>query len=286
MVNSTQPESQVERLQNLEINDSSIQASDLKTELLHYLVDVSRVFQAKSDDPESEGLIKKNASLISQLLSLPAEPAVKPVDLNVILRQKLVDGKVDLADEKTKELANKQVKATMKQIDDVIDALMSRASSFSRFEDKVTLEVKPEQYSNARFYPFKSFSNKKIYLRGLTFSIDSSFHLRACILWIRCNELPAEMICKTRIEVTIKNQADGSDFVRLFGKVYGQQIPNRENEKTSFIIKHLINAEEYEDESLGLMKDGKILIEVAIRVDELAEIKPAEKKPAATEQST
>lgn len=267
------------------------QAPELNSQLLHHLVDFSRVFQKHASDPEVSELIKKNNVLVNQLLrSSPskASTAVKPIENAVVvwdevLMKKLAESQVDLTDTKVKVHADKQVQATSKKIDRLIGAFVRDASSFGRSEDTVTFEFDPRRYE----LPTK----ENIYLRSLTFSV--SLQKSPVGLTIICNGLPADKSCKARVEIVIKNHAGRREFVRSFVKVFypgGNAYSNAaQNAGAGFrrglytygtlSVRDLIRADEYTDESLGFLKDGKLTAAVTIQADELADYKQPE--PAA-----
>ena len=245
-------------------SSSGDQTSDIKIKLLHHLVDFSRIFKQKPDEREVEELIKKNTVLVNELLDLPATvgestKVIKsvPVDWKEILQQKLIDAKVNLDDAKVKELANKQLEATSKKMDDLADTFVRGATSLSRFEDKVTFDLQLTPIPSSTAQPV---NHKTISLRSLIF--DISLYNHPIDLAVNCSGVPANKSCRATIEATIKNQAGKRIWIRTFSKVYYKN-------SQELTIMDLIQKAEYENEALGLLKDNKIQVEMTIRADEL-----------------
>ena len=260
---------EIESLQSLELNDDAVSSDgqDLKTKLLHHLVEFSRVFQKNSSERDVEELIKTNNTMVNELLGwTTAKPAVKPAvgeDSVVVkgpivwdeaLRQKLIDDKVDLSDEKAKEFAKKQVQITSNKISNLIADLVRNTTSFLKSEAKMTFVIEPTSA--------KATVTNVIYLRSLAFNV--SLQKSPIDLTITCIGLPVDKSCKARVRVTIKNQAGQPDFNRTFSKVFDQ---TRQGHYVTLM--DLISPMEYKDESLGHMKDGKITVEMTINADEL-----------------
>ena len=275
MSNSQLQVQEIEGLQIVdlrEVDSSSGDQSNLNAKLLHHLVDVARVVKKKSaaSAHELEELMKKNNELVNELLlSAPSKPKATvavakdaPGSWNDYLTQKLAE--VDLSDEKVKQHADKQVKATAKQIDDLIKSLVRNASSLSRVEDKVTFKIDPKSTIQV--------ASKKIYLRGMTVVISPKS--APFDLFVSASGMPADKSCKMRVEVTIKNQAGLRDSVRQFAKVFDQSNLGRQ-----LAVYNLLQAAEYEDEALGFKKDGKLTVEVAVHADELGDYTPQTNPP-------
>lgn len=245
---------------------SDRQISDLKTKLLHHLVDVSTAVQKLSNDPEAEKLIQKNKRLLGELLDCPIKPAASEGSMTIVkndlavwnefLMQKLHNAKVDLNDENVKELINKQV----------VDVLV-RNASVQEFKDKVRFDTK--------LNPGQTGERTSVHAQDISKALDRTIHLRGIIFDIRlysfpvdlniyCSRLPPNMSCRATIEARIKNQAGKNDWIRTFSKVFV--------EKSQFTVNDLIRSEEYLDENMGLMKDRKMTFEVAIQADELVAV--------------
>ena len=262
---------------------SANQTSDLNSELLHHLVDFTRVFKKTASDPEVQALIKKNNELINKLLlgpltalslapaaaaapNAPVAAVTVPADWKELLVKKLTDSQVDLADAKVKEHANKQVETTAKQIDGLIDALVRNATSFGRIEDKVIFEIDPKTVDLDA--PFK-----QIFLRGLTFEV--SLYTAPIDLSVICTGIPEGKSSKVRAEVTIKNHIGQRDIVRHCSKVLSKLQTNATGVLSDQLdIFDLVLPAEYEDQSLGFLKDGKLVVEVTVRADELTDYTP------------
>lgn len=270
---------------------SANSTSDLTARLLHHLVEFSRVFK-KTADPAVQALNKKNNELVNELLlnpltalsvgqnasvaaaaqnapvaaaaqNAPVTAVAVPVDWKNAIMQKLADAQVNLADEKVKKEANEQVEATSKKIDDLISSLVRHATSFTRTEDKVTFEFDPKS--------IESIPSQAIYLRGLTFTITA--YTSTVDVFGTCSGIPAGKTCKVLVEVTVKNHAGRRDIVRCFSKVLTHAVSTT-SLANAFEIYDLIQQGVYQDESLGFLKDGKLVVEVTVRVDELTDYTP------------
>ena len=270
MANRKPDQEIIELFEDGSSDDSQI--SVLKAKLLHHLVDFSEVFQKKAGDPEIEQLMKKNTGLVSELLSWRTKPAIASesvitnprVTWKEILQQKLIDAKVNLDDVKVKEFADKQTPEISKRMGELADGFVRGATSFSRWDDKVTLEFD----TNPRRLGDDLNIYKTIYLRSLIFNVRFEW---ACFysnkMAIVCSGIPANMSCRARIEVKIKNRSGTLDWIRSFCKVF-------KPENTALIIAPLIGREEFEDQTLGRLNDDKLSIEVAIRTEPVEPAKP------------
>lgn len=259
---------EIESLKSYELDDDSssdrmLDSSNIHAKLLHHLVDVSKVVQKRGSDPETEELLKSNNELVNELLSTALKPMSFETSnvlenaqaaLQEVLVRKLADAEVDLADEKVKQYVNGQV-----------DALVRSASALKRHDGKVTFMVDPKRYGQASMV-------KTVFLRYLSFTVTlyPPVGIMPIDLYVDCKEIPKDMSCKVRIKVMIRNQAGKLDWVRRFTNVYSQKT------RLEFGVTGLIKREEYEDESLGLLKDGKLHFEISLEADKLVEI---EEKP-------
>lgn len=100
---------------------------------------------------------------------------------------------------------------------------------------------------------------------------------------IDCDDLATyfwpDKTCKVTIKLTIKNQAGGQDFVRSFKKVFARYNPTNYDQIINdeacsgpdFHAYNPIERCEYEDESLGLMKNGKMKVELFWCADKLTD---------------
>ena len=286
MSNSTEPkghEVAVERLQNLQLADPSArdaQNTEMKAKLLHHLVDFSRVFKKSPSEREVDEMIKKNSALVNELLEWQCKPAAdesaKAIENADVVWQeyrmkKLIDGKVNVADEKVKKFTDKLMKSTSTQIEKLVDAFMFSSTSFTRYEDKATFVI--DTRANAAAQP----ENNEIYLRSLTF--DVAMYSGPVEMDILCSGIPAGMACKARIVVTIKNQAGGKDWTRCFSKIFHSALGQTDSQ---FYVGELIQKNEYDEHANpGLLNDDKLIAEVLIQADELAEFeKPKAQQPA------
>lgn len=182
----------------------------------------------------------------------------KPPNRKEILQQKLIDAQVNVDDPKVKEFVNKQAGPVSERMGELAEEYVRGTMLSSRSEDKVTFELKPLAKSLDNLANYKT-----IYLSGLVFRISLRDHYNDHYkLIVDCRGLPAGRFCRAIIEVTIKNQAGKRDFLRTFSK----KFDNKFNQNRIEIIS-LIEAEEYADQTLGLMKDGKLQVEIAIRIE-------------------
>ena len=211
---------------------------------------------------------------------------------NEILVRKLVDAQVDPTDVMVKKLVDQQMETTSNKIDDLLSVLVHDVTSVMRFKNRVTFEIDPNSLINII---------KWIYLG------DLSFEVCLCTLpvdlFVTCTGIPADKSCKVRVDVTIKNHAGRRDFVRCFSKVltnsspilnalnskdrdrsavrsssynvndqYDQYAAYLDNCPTNELeIMNLMEETEYKDESLGFLKDGKLVVEVVVYADDQQE---------------
>lgn len=282
MTNS-QRDLEIESMQSLEIltlDDAATSdelTRDRKSKLLHHLVDISRVLPQKPGAGEADPLLKTNAELINEILdwsvaSEGARPIVSSVVWKDVLMQKLIDGKVNLADEKVKAFANQQLEATSKSIEALIDTLVRDAVSFTKCKGKVTFELQPKTIAVQPSQPSQS-----IYLRSLNFAVCIANH--PINLTIYCNNLAIGQSCRTKIQASIKDQSGGRIWIRTFSKTFSNSYRYG---YAGFTVHDLVRFEEYQDEALGLLRDGKLRVELSIRADELVET--AMQTPATTRQ--
>lgn len=252
MANSQQPE---ESLQN------NSQVSDAKTKLLHELIDFSRVLQQERSERDIEALIEKINGLVKPLLnSLNAPEATAITDSQVawneVLTQKLINANVNLADETVKEFTSQQVIKMSDRIDNLIEEFVCNISTLKRSDDKVTVVFQPSDWS---LHGEQFFENIK--LRGLTFNFLNYYSFGLVVF---CKGIPPGKSCRVRITATMKNQAGQSDYSRVFSKGFSQKSLRLD-------VSTLFEKEEYEDKSLGFIRNEKLKIELAIQADELVD---------------
>lgn len=259
----------VQRLGELQIAQRSDDASSSlsTTELLHHLVDVSRVLEKKQ-------LLKTNSDLINKLLLTsaiepianeiaPKSPAKSAEESawNEMLVKKLIAGKVDPTNTKVKELANK-----------LTDELVRYASSMTRTEDKATFEV------DTKVWPLTyQIARKTVSLRGLVFDLALYYGTTypAMYLLIECKDFPVDKFCKTRVELRVKSEDGQSDWIRRFSKMFTAPVARKVykafQKPNQFSVSSVIKSEEYAEE-FGLTNDGRLTMEVAIRIEQLADL--------------
>lgn len=243
---------------------------DRKSKLLHHLVDISRVLQQeKPDAKEVEQLIKANGELITQILDWPVvneddREIVHSVVWKDVLMQKLIDAKVNLADEDVNAFANDRLQATSKSIEALIDKLVCETGSFNQLNGKVIFEMQPNSFAVV--------PPQNIYQRGLQFTI--CLKTNPIDLTITCNNIPAGKSCKAVIQAAINDKSGKALWVRTFSRVFD----NAYYAMKTFTVNSLIRGEEYQDEALGLLKEGKMKIELSIQAGEL-ETAPEKPKP-------
>lgn len=247
---------------------SSEECTDVKTKLLHHLVDVSKVFKQKLDERQVEELTKTNGDLINEFLklNLGEKPATTDAiksdsnDWKAILKQKLIDAKVNLDDATVNEFVNKQLEVTSKRMHELADEFVRDAQSFSRVEDKVTFDIEPSK----KAFLVNQDKWKTVGLRDLTFSVLVS-NRSPIDLKVICSKIPTNKSCKVAIETAIKNPTGQTIWIRAFSKVFALN--------SWFTMYDLIRKDECE--ALGLaMNNGKMSVEVTIRVSEMIESPP------------
>lgn len=297
MANSQIEKQEVENLKCVErrfliIDDRSstnrmIESGDMQTKLLHHLIDVSKVVTKRPSDRESEELLKANNALVNELLNVSAVEKVNVLETGQepswkeILLQKLAGIKVDPDHKK------------MKTVVQTVDELVAITSSLERSECKVTLVIDTKKNNHQR---------QMVYLRGVTYSISLS-HSNAIwpksndiwsnsiysedevSLYVNAQDFPQNMTCEIEIKAKIKNYAGKRDWTRSFSKVFNK--PAKNGRCFAFSAKRLIERDEFDDESQGLMKDGKIEFEIKLQAAELVEIKKPldQKQPLNNKQS-
>ena len=282
MANS-QIENDIESLKSFELNEDDstceqvIDSSDMKAKLLHHLVDVSKVVQKRAGDRESDELLKANHKLVNELLNAPTKPVENVLEkpstaLNEMLTQKLAGVELDLANERVKEFVNEQLDKL------VLGATMFK--SINQSESKFTFVVDavyPNENDPDYGLDGEEKTRKTIYLRGLAFDVSmykNVAYMGMAPLYINCKKIAKNMSCKVKIEATIKNQAGKKDWYRSFTMFFGENPKRlRYYGLLNKTIESLIEMSEYEDESLGLLKDGKLEIELSFKADELVEVK-------------
>lgn len=261
MIDTEAKEEIKERMKTLKIDDhvpspSGDQILAMKTKMLHHLVEFSKVFQKSASERDMKEMAKNNSELISELLNWPIKPTASTSTSisNDPLMQKLIDAKVDLTDPTVKDFMNKQ-----------FDDLVRNVQSFARGENKVMFELDARRATNPtnQLCEYQGEIYKTLFLHGLTFAIRLwSFPID---LEIVCHEIPKNLSCRARIEVAVRNEAGQKVWNRAFGKIFSQ---------ASYLsMNDLIQKEEYADESLGLTKDGKLIIELVIRAEKPVEFK-------------
>ena len=230
----------------------------MQTKLLNHLEDVSKLVEKRDGDRETEELLKANNELVNELQSTAAFETANVLEnaqaaWKEVLVQKLIDGDVDLADEKVKEHMNKQM-----------DEIVRVALQIQRGDGKVTFVFDSKK-------PATTSMIQTIHTRDLVFAVSLYPSTVNSYLYVDCKEIPENMSCKVQLQMTLKNNAGKCDLVRKFGVVYRKTKPN-------FTLSSLFQREEYEDESLGFLKDGKLEIEISLEAGELVEIKEQDKE--------
>ena len=268
------PQEEMDALRILELNENGSpiddQSSDLNVKLLHHLVEIPRAVRKQGGEREAEELVKQNAELMKELLAQCSKPAASegaaekaPIVWKELLMQKL-GGNLNLADEKVKKFVEKIVEAASKQINDLVDELVFAASTFGLSEAKVEFEFQPNVYSSPVV--------KTVNLRSLSFDLKLSS--KRVNFTVCCQKMPVGAFCRVIIDAKIEDETGQACWRRTFSIVFRRSktsaVPNSK-------IYDLLKREEYEDESLGLMKDGKVRIECGIRVAEYSE-EPADKQ--------
>lgn len=241
------------------------QVSVLKARLLHHLVNFSEVFGKNPGNPEVDALVNINSALINELLSLPAESATtsenanRQVDWKEILQQQLINANVNVNDAKVKEFADKQAGQISERMGELAEEFVHGALLLSASYDKVTFDVEPQKNLISLAGQEQIFL-KKIYLRSLTFHVRLHWGSYSNRLVIFCDGIPANMSCKTRIEVTAKNR---TGLIRNYCKVFTPQI-------SVLGTPFLFLPEEYKNPDYSVQ--DPLSIEVSIHAEELVKI--------------
>ena len=272
---NTQLEDQekIESLRVFERADSSndSQGSEIKTKLLHHLVEFSRVFQKKLSEREIVELIKKNNSLVNELLDWKIKPAAAEGSKAIVsasnawkeyLLQKLIDNKVDLADPKLKTFVDK-VEFTSTKIEKLISAVVQGVTSSAEPEKKVTFEIESKLVGENLSVPSWKDHVEELSMCGLVFEVQvyqNPFELEVNLIK---SLLEPSVSYKVKIKTIIKNHAGQPNWTRSFIK----QFNLSESLAKRFNCLKFIQMDECEDASLGLVKDGKMQLEVVISIE-------------------